>query len=303
VYWFGLLVFLVGITAIFYIIKGAFDAAEERTATPEPIVPLALAVVALGSVLFHFVSPWWWAPIASDWQYIDDTISLTFWITGVVFVAILLFMVYCVHRFRHRDGHRAAYEPESKRLELGLTLVTTVGVAAMLAPGLVVWDRFVDVPDDAMPIEVVGRQWQWEYRLPGEDGRLGTTDTRFIGPDNPLGLNPDDPDGRDDIVIQSGDLHLRVGVPVEISLRSIDVLHNFYVTEFRVKMDLVPGLVTRLWLTPTRTGRFQILCAELCGVGHAYMRGLVVVDEAADYQAWLNDRKGRRQLARSLGGR
>jgi cytochrome c oxidase subunit 2 len=247
--------------------------------------------VVIGSVLFHFLSPWWWTPIASNWGYIDDTIVITFWITGVVFTAVLLFMAYCVFRFRHREGRRAMYEPENKRLEWWLAIVTGVGVAAMLAPGLLVWHQFVTVPAEASEIEVVGQQWQWGFRLPGKDGRLGTADTRNISPDNPLGLNPNDANGQDDVVIEADDLHLPVGKPVKVLLRSIDVLHDFYVPEFRAKMDMIPGAVTYFWFTPTRTGTFEILCAELCGVGHAHMRGRVVVEEERDYQAWLQQQR------------
>jgi len=130
-------------------------------------VALVLVAVVVGSVLFHLLSPWWWTPIASNWSYIDHTLVITFWITGIVFAAVVLFMAYCVFRFRHRDGARAHYEPESRRLELWLTIVTAVGVAAMLTPGLFVWAKFVNVPDEATDIEVVAQQWQWSYRLPG----------------------------------------------------------------------------------------------------------------------------------------
>ena len=254
-------------------------------------VALILLLVAVGSVLFHILSPWWWTPIASNWQYIDHTINLTFWITGVVFIAIVAFMAYCVFRFRHRPGQRAVYEPENKRLEWWLTVGTGIGVAAMLAPGLFVWKQFVTVPADAAEIEVLGQQWQWAFRLPGDDGRLGTSDISYIDPDNPLGLNPTDAAGQDDVIIQGEDLHLLLGQPVKVLLRSTDVLHNFYVPEFRAKMDLVPGMVTYLWFTPTRTGTFEIFCAELCGVGHAYMRGRVVVDNETDYRAWLQGQR------------
>src|ERR671912_730082 len=93
--------------------------------------------------------------------------------------------------------------------------------------------------------------------------------------------------GLDDVVIASDDLHLPVGKPVKVLLRSLDVLHDFYVPEFRAKMDMVPGMVTYFWMTPIRTGTFDVLCAELCGVGHAVMRGRVVVQTEAEYQAWL----------------
>ena len=264
-------------------------------------VAFVLLLVAVASVLFHLLSPWWWTPIASNWSYIDDTITLTFWITGAVFFAIVAFMAYCVLRFRHKEGRQAAYEPENKKLEWWLTIVTAVGVAAMLAPGLVVWHQFVTVPADATEVEVMGQQWQWSYRLPGKDGRLGTTDARNVSSENPLGLNRDDAAGQDDIVIENGDLHLQLGKPVKVLLRSIDVLHDFYVPEFRAKMDMIPGSVTYFWLTPTRTGTFDVLCAELCGAAHAQMRSKVIVEEAKDYRAWLEKQKTFAELSGQRG--
>jgi cytochrome c oxidase subunit II len=257
------------------------------------IIALIFVAVALGSVLFHLLSPWWWTPIASNWRYIDDTITVTFWITGAVFVAVVLFMAYCVFRFRHVEGRQAIYEPENKKLELWLSVVTGIGVAAMLAPGLFVWNQFITVPKEATDIEIVGQQWQWSFRLPGKDGRLGTSDTRHVSAENPLGLSPSDPNAQDDVVIQGADLHLPIGKPVKALLRSIDVLHNFYVPEFRAKMDMVPGQVSYFWLIPTRTGTFEVLCAELCGVGHPQMRGIVVIDKEGDYQAWLQEQAQR----------
>jgi cytochrome c oxidase subunit 2 len=261
-----------------------------------PIV-IALLTVAIGSVAFHLLSPWYMTPIASNWQYIDATIAITFWITGVVFTAVVLFMAYCVFRFRHKEANRAAYEPENKKLEWGLAIVTAVGVAAMLTPGLFVWTQFVTVPQGASEFEAVGQQWQWSFRLPGKGGRLGTSDTRYINSDNPLGVNPNDPDGKDNVVIVGDDLHLPIGKPVKVLLRSVDVVHDFYVPEFRAKMDLMPGMVTRFWFTPTRTGTFDILCAGFCGVGHAQMRGKVVIDTEPDYQTWLQKQQTFAQLS------
>jgi cytochrome c oxidase subunit 2 len=250
-------------------------------------VAIVLVLVAVGSVTFHVLSPWWWTPIASNWGYIDDTLTFTFWITGVVFTAIVLFMAYCVLRFRHRPGHKAEFGPENKRLEWWLTIATTVGVCVLLAPGLVVWHRFVTVPAEAMEIEIVGQQWRWTYRLPGRDGRLGAVAVRLISAENPLGIDPADPAGQDDVIVEDAELHLPIGRPVKVLLRAIDVLHNFYVPEFRAKMDMVPGQVTFFWFTPTRTGTFEGICAELCGLGHAVMRARVVVAEEAEYAAWL----------------
>jgi cytochrome c oxidase subunit 2 len=251
-------------------------------------IAIVLILLVLGSVLFHLFSPWYFTPIASNWSTIDDTISITFWVTGFVFVAVNLFMAYCVIRYRQREGSRAAYEPENKKLEWWLTGFTTVGVVAMLAPGLLVWAKFVDVPKDAAVVEAVGRQWHWGFRFPGKDGKLGTVDARYISDKNPFGINPDDPNGQDDVLVASPEVHLPIGKPVKVLLRSIDVLHDFTVAQFRVKMDLVPGLVTYIWFAPTRTGKFDLLCEELCGIGHYVMRGSVVVEEETAFQAWLS---------------
>ena len=253
------------------------------------MVPFILLLVIVGSVLFHIFTPWYSTPIASNWSNIDKTIELTFWMTGGVYVAVLGFMTYCVIRFRNKEGHRADYEPESKKLEIILTVLTTIGVAGLLAPGLIVWDEYVSPPEDAMPIEAMGQQWHWSFRLPGEDGVLGTTDARNINADNPFGMNKNDPNGQDDILIEGDDLHLELEKPVKFLLRSIDVLHNFYVPQFRAKMDLVPGMVTYYWIRPTLAGGYEILCAELCGVGHHAMRGFVKVEGKEDYKNWLDD--------------
>jgi cytochrome c oxidase subunit 2 len=252
------------------------------------VLGIVLILLIVGSVLFHYLSPWYFTPIASNWQAMDDTINITFWITGFVFVAVNLFMAYAVVRYRYRKGARAAYEPENKKLEWWLTGVTSVGIAAMLAPGLFVWAKFVDVPKDAAVFEVVGKQWHWSYRFPGKDGVMGTVDARHVSDKNPFGMNPDDPNGQDDVLISSPEVHLPIGKPVKALLRSVDVLHNFAVPQFRAKMDLVPGLVTYIWFTPTRTGKFDLLCNELCGVGHFVMRGSVVVKDETAFQAWLS---------------
>lgn len=261
-------------------------------------VALALVLIVIGSVAFHLLSPWWLTPIASNWRYIDDTIVLTFWITGAGFIIVILFMAFCLFRFRHKEGRQAAYEPENRGVEIWLAMVTAMGVVALLAPGLLVWSQFITVPKDAAEVEVVGQQWQWSFRLPGRDGKLGVSDTKFVDSDNPLGLNPDDPNGRDDVVIVGADLHLPLGKPVKVLLRSIDVVHDFYVPEFRAKMDSVPGLVSYFWFIPTRAGTFESLCAAFCGVGHPQMRANVVVESEDGFQEWLRKQRTFAQASR-----
>ena len=248
-------------------------------------IAIILILLVIGSIIFHYMSPWYFTELASNWGMIDVTVTITFIVCGIVFVAANLFMAYCILRFRNKNkDQRAKYEPENKKLEAWLTVITTVGVVAMLAPGLVVWGKFVSPPDNAAIVEVVGQQWQWSYRFPGEDGELGTTDAKNISIDNPFGMNKDDPNGQDDILIAGNELHIPVDQPVKFLLRAKDVLHNFTVPQFRVKMDLVPGMVTWQWLTPTRTGTFDVLCEELCGIGHHTMRGRVVVEEEEKFQ-------------------
>jgi cytochrome c oxidase subunit 2 len=254
-------------------------------------IALVLAALALGSVLFHVLSPWWWTPIASNWHNIDATIVATFWITGVAFTLLVLFMAYCVYRFEHKRGLNADYEPENRKLESWLAFGTTIGVIAMLAPGLIVWNEFVTTPVQASVIEVVGQQWQWSFRLPGKDGKLGSADTRFVADKNDLGINPADANGADDVVLTGADLHLPVGRPVKVLLRSLDVVHDFYVPQFRAKMDLMPGTVTYFWFTPTKEGTYEILCAGFCGVGHPQMRGSIVIDSQVAYDTWLSGQK------------
>lgn len=252
-------------------------------------MPLAVVLILLvvGSLVFHFLSPWTFTPLASNWEQIDGTIDITFVVTGLVFVAVNIFMAWCVIKYRAKAGSKASYDPENQKLEWILTVVTTIGVAAMLAPGLFVWAKFVNVPENAMEVEAVGQQWHWSYRLPGDDGEFGNVDARLISADNPFGMDPDDPLGRDDVLISSPEIHIPINQPIKFNLRSKDVLHNFTVAQFRVKMDLVPGMETYMWLTPTKAGRYELLCEELCGVGHFAMRGAVVVEEAEAYENWV----------------
>ena len=250
-------------------------------------IAIVIILLVIATLVFHVISPWWFTPLASNWQAIDDTINISLWVVGTVFVAVSLFLSFAIFKFRHNKNRRADYEPENSKLEVWLTLVTTLGVAAMLAPGLVVWGQFISVPKDNKIVEVVGQQWHWSYRLPGQDGKLGKTATTLISEENPFGIDVNDVNGADDLLVKSNELHLLINQPVKVLLRSKDVLHNFAVPQFRVKMDLVPGAVTFVWFTPTKLGRYELLCEELCGIAHFTMRGYVKVDSANDYQTWL----------------
>lgn len=254
---------------------------------------IILVVLLAGSVIFNFVNPWQATPVASNWGSIDTTIIITLIITGVFFIGITLFVAYAMVKYRHREAkgdgsHQASYSPDNKKLEWWLTGITTVGICALLAPGLVVYADFVNVPDEAIEVEVLGKQWMWSYRLPGNDGKLGQAKIKLISPQNPFGVDPGDPNGQDDKLINSNVLHLKVDQPVKMLLRSLDVLHNFYVPQFRSKMDMVPGQISYFWMTPNKLGRYEVLCAEYCGVAHYNMKGWVWVDDEDTYQDWLD---------------
>ena len=260
------------------------------------IVALIFFLVLIGSVIFHILTPWWWTSVASNWGSIDDTIILTFWVTGFVFIAVGLFMVYCIWKFKYQKNRRSEYKPEDSKLEFRLTVITTLGVAALLAPGLFVWNKYVTVPKDAYQIEVMAYQWAWGYRLPGKDGKLGKVDIKNINDKNPFGISSKDINGIDDIVILNEPLHLLKNRPVKVLLRSTDVLHNFYVPQFRGKMDMLPGSITYYWFEPIKTGTFEVLCAEFCGIGHYAMRSKVIVDEEKNYNKWLTKQKTYEQV-------
>ncbi len=251
------------------------------------VMAIAFFVIVVGSVVFHFLSPWWLTELASNWSRMDDMLTITLVITGAFFVVINLFVVYTLLKFRHRAGRRAAYQPENKRLERWLIGVTTVGIIALLAPGLAVYASYVQPPGDALLLEVVGQQWQWRYRFVGASDKLGASDARFVSGSNPLGLDPGDPSGRENIVVVGNEVHLPLNRPVKVLARSHDVLHDFFVPPMRARMNIVPGQVSSFWFTPTRAGRYEAMCAQLCGIGHANMRGTVVVEDEAAFQAWL----------------
>lgn len=249
---------------------------------------IILILVVVASVLFNILAPWHATPAASNWGSIDTTQFITLVISGIFFVAVTVFMAVAVMRYRHKDGAKAAYQPGNKKLELWLIIVTSVGIAAMLAPGLVVYSDFVRVPKKAYELEVVAQQWQWAFRFPGRDGKLGKSDIKFVDSTNPFGLDPKDPAGQDDILVLNNEVHLPLDQPVKVLLRSKDVLHDFDVPQMRGKMDMVPGMVSYFWFTPTKAGKYEIICAEYCGVGHYNMRGHMIVDEQNAFDQWLS---------------
>jgi len=183
-------------------------------------------------VLFTASGLWWLPPLASNWGAIDTMLMIALVVTGLAFVAVNLVIAYFVFRYRGQPGRKAVFLPDNPALERTLILITTLGIIVLLAPGLFVYSRFIRPPQDALVVEVVAQQWAWSYRYPGQDGTLGRADPKRISPQNPFGIDVTDPAAKDDIPIDpGGQLHLPLGQPVLLELRSKDVLHSFYMPQ------------------------------------------------------------------------
>ncbi|MGH2398403.1 MAG: cytochrome c oxidase subunit II [bacterium] len=268
----------------------------------DPIVPpdprrtarqlslVILLMIAVGGLLSTLIarSHWWLPPVASvQGIEIDRLFYTTLVVTGIVFV--LVHVVLAVFVWMGGRQQKAAYWHDNRTLELSYTLAPAAIMLTLVAMGAVVWGRIhTPPPEDALVVEVRAEQFGWLFRYPGTDGAFGRVVPALINArTNPLGLDPADPAGQDDIVARGGDLHLVVNRPVHVRLRSKDVLHSFFIPQFRVKQDAVPGVTIPVVFTPTKAGNFEIACAELCGVGHYIMRGKVTVESQAAFDAWL----------------
>jgi cytochrome c oxidase subunit 2 len=244
-----------------------------------------------------FLIPWRREVASEEGKGIDLTITYLLVVAGILVVAGHVILVRCIWKSSASEG--AAYGRPSKRAEwawsivpvLFMLLLSEAGVLVVSGP---VWESlYAEEPKDPVILEVVGKQFEWYVRYPGVDGKFGESDLRRVNEtDNLMGLGVDelgsvtDPAAEDDI-IKRGQICLPVGRPVVIRLRTYDVIHSFFVPEFRVKQDLLPGYPTRIKFTPTREGEFDLACAELCGLGHYTMKGKVRVVRPEEYEAWL----------------
>lgn len=137
---------------------------------------------------------------------------------------------------------------------------------------------------------VMAEQFAWNVHYPGTDGVFGRRIPHLITFSNPMGLDASDPASQDDVVL-ANELHMAVNVPLQVDLTSKDVVHSFFVPEFRVKQDIVPGLKTSVWFEPTLEGKFELACAQLCGFGHTLMRGDVFVHTPEAFEKWMSEQK------------
>lgn len=231
---------------------------------------------------------------ASEHGYqIDHIIEFCHWFMGALFVgwsAFFVFVLIRFHKSRHpRADHTGVRSGISTHLEFSVVLIEAVLLLGFAIP---LWAKRVNEfppTQDAILVHVIGQQFNWTYHLPGPDGQFGRRDVSLVNNSNPLGLDSNDPAAKDDLVVL-GELHVPVDRPVIIELSSKDVIHNFDLPHMRIAADAIPGSLIPLWFKPVKTGTYEVICGQLCGLGHYGMKGSVVVDTPADYQAWLKER-------------
>lgn len=238
----------------------------------------------------------WLLPIqASDFApAIDQGLWIIHIAMGLIFVVWSIFFVYLLVRYRQRDGHKA----ERDHLPLAVSLAPDIAVLLFEVLLVVIyavpsWRKMkVEVPpaEGSFQVEVAAEQFNWNIRYPGPDGKFGAGKPEFVDFTNPFGIDPSDAAGKDDVV-GVNELRFPLNERVLIRLTSKDVIHSFFIPEFRVKQDAVPGLAMPVWFTPTRAGDYEITCAQLCGVGHAIMRADVKVQTRAELDEWLKSKK------------
>jgi len=237
---------------------------------------------------------------------IDGLIGWTHIFMLLLFVGWGGFFVYCLIRYRRSRQPVANYtgvrSHASNYAEVAVAVVEAILLVGFSIP---LWAARVDhrpSESESLLVEVTGEQFAWNVHYAGPDGKFGRTDIKLLDlQSNPLGLDRDDPSAKDDVTTLN-QLYLPVNKPIIVRLRSKDVIHSFGVPEFRVKQDAVPGLTIPIWFIPnvttaemrTRTGntefQYEIACAQLCGLGHAKMRGFVTVQTAEEFQKWMDEK-------------
>ena len=256
------------------------------------VLAVIIWVLTLLSVLLFVSGKWWFpTPISEHAPALDRQFMITILVVGISFTAAQIGLGWMVWKYRDtgKPGDRAVYSHGSNRLEMLWTVITAVIFIALAVMGQSVWAslRLHDAPAGSYTVEAVAQQFQWNFHYAGADNKFGRTDPTLIddGALNFIGLDPADAAGRDDSVTAA--LAIPVNRPVELRLRSKDVIHNFWVPQLRFKQDLVPGMEIKVHFTANKVGKYELACAELCGQLHFKMKSYMLVlpeDELAALQ-------------------
>ncbi|MFN4079946.1 MAG: OmpA family protein [Saprospiraceae bacterium] len=251
---------------------------------------------------------------------LDSMFNITLFFTGIVFVLTHIALFWFAYKYRWREGRRAQFIAHDNRLEIFWTAIPAVVMTFLVVRGLNAWNEVmadVNPDEEFIEIEATGQQFNWIIRYPGPDGKLGARDYKLTTGGNQLGMDFRDPDGHDDI-LPGQEIYLPVGKKVRVRITAKDVLHNFYLPHFRVKMDAVPGMPTYFVFTPVKTTAefrnelrkypeyntpfdpkdpngpkrwekfdYELACAELCGKSHYAMRRILRIVPQDEYDAWL----------------
>jgi cytochrome c oxidase subunit 2 len=243
-------------------------------------------------ICYFFIAKTWWFPLPINEHGIayDAQFSRTLVITGLIFFLAQFALGYVIWKFRD-DGRRALYSHGNNKMEMLWTSATAVLFVGLVLMGTSIFAgvHLTPAPADAIPVEVIAKQFAWNFRYPGADGKFGRTDLKLVNDaaGNPFGLDDNDPAAKDDVV--SASLKVPAGKPVRLIMQARDVIHNFFVRELRVKQDIVPGMVIPLHFTADRNGVYEIACSELCGLGHHQMRSVLEVMPEADFEKWKQE--------------
>jgi cytochrome c oxidase subunit 2 len=239
----------------------------------------------------------WGLPIAASTY--AGKIDFGIWLIHIAMIGIFvlwgIFFTYLLIKYRKRPGVPAEREAENHSELTSLLpdfIVMGFEIALIVFYALPVWSRIKMVmPDekDAVIIHVVAEQFGWDVHYPGPDGKFGRRSAALVHFNNPIGLDRTDPDAADDVIV-GNEIHMPVNKKILIKLTSKDVIHDFFIPEFRIKQDVLPGAEIPLWVEPNRVGHYELACAQLCGFGHSLMRGEVYVDSQEDYDKWLASR-------------
>jgi len=254
------------------------------------VLAVIIWVLTLLSVLL-FVSKKWWFPaaISEHAPALDRQFLITILVVGVSFAAAQIGLGWAIWKFRDTGNRndRAVYSHGSNRLEVVWTVITAVVFITLAVMGQSVWAnlRLNDAPAGSYQVEVVAQQFQWNFHYPGKDNVFGRTDPKLIddGALNFIGIDETDPNAKDDSVTAA--LAIPVNRPVELRLRSKDVIHNFWVPQLRFKQDLVPGMEIKVHFTANKVGKYELACAELCGQLHFKMKSYMLVLPEEEIQA------------------
>jgi len=236
---------------------------------------------------------------------IDRMLYITIALTGVVFIITQILLFWFAYKYQESDNRKPYYYPHNNKLELIWTVIPAIALTVLVGFGLFYWFKITgDAPKDAMIVEVTGKQFGWEFRYPGKDGILGKKYYKNIDPakNNPSGQLWDDKANHDDVWMEQ-EMHLVVNKPVKLVINAKDVIHDVGLAHFRMKMDAVPGTPTTMWFTPRFTTKqmiektgdpkftYEISCDQMCGQGHWSMRGVIIVETQAEFDAWMATKK------------